>query len=44
MWSVFFSDGKEPLFQYFRKEDALRLIECPHVEAEPGFVPGRSII
>jgi hypothetical protein len=29
-WRVRFLDGKEPSFQYFVKQEDLRLIECPH--------------
>lgn len=44
LWRVFFSDGKTPLLQYFKNEVELRLIECPHANPEPGFVPERGIM
>lgn len=44
MWRVYFSDSKEPLIQYFKKEEDLRLVECPHSKVEPGFVPERPIM
>jgi hypothetical protein len=44
LWRVHFSDGKTPLMQYFKNEDELRLIECPHEEPQPGFVPERGIM
>ena len=44
LWRVFFSDGKTPLMQYFKKEEELRLIECPHDAPQSGFVPERGIM
>jgi hypothetical protein len=29
-WRVRFLDDREPRFQYFVKQEDLRLIECPH--------------
>jgi len=29
-WRVRFLDGREPRFQYFVKQEDLRLVECPH--------------
>jgi len=29
-WRVRFRDGREPRFQYFVKQEDLRLIQCPH--------------
>lgn len=29
-WRVRFLDEKEPHFQYFVKQEDLRLVECPH--------------
>jgi hypothetical protein len=43
-WRVHFSDGKTPLMQYFKKEEELRLIKCPHDTPQPGFVPERGIM
>ena len=43
LWRVFFSDGEKPLLDYF-KPDAIRLIECPHDDPDPGFVPERGIM
>jgi hypothetical protein len=43
LWRVFFSDGKKPALDYFKTE-ALRLIECPHDDPEPSFVPERGIV
>jgi hypothetical protein len=44
LWRVHFSDGKMPLMQYFKSEEELRLVKCPHEEAQPGFVPERGIM
>jgi hypothetical protein len=44
LWRVHFSDGKVPMMQYFKSEDELRLVECPHGEPQPGFVPERGIM
>jgi hypothetical protein len=43
LWRVSFSDGGKPPIDYFKPE-ALRLVECPHPEPEPGFVPERGIM
>jgi hypothetical protein len=43
-WRVFFSDGKQPLLQYFSDEAGLRLIRCPHSNTTPAFVPERGIM
>ena len=43
LWRVTFSDGNTPLIHDLNKEE-LRLIDCPHGEPEPGFVPERGII
>lgn len=43
LWRVFFSDGKRPIMDYFQP-DALTLVECPHDDPEPGFVPERGIM
>lgn len=43
-WRVYFSDSKDPLIQYFKKEDELRVIECPRADPDPGFVPDRPIM
>jgi hypothetical protein len=32
-WRVRFSDGREPLFQYFVRQEDLRLIKCPHTRS-----------
>jgi hypothetical protein len=32
-WRVRFLDGREPLFQYFVREEDLRLIKCPHTRS-----------
>ena len=45
-WGVRFSDGNEPLLTFFKKEEELRLIRCPHSggDSDPRFVPSRSIM
>jgi len=43
-WRVWFSDGKQPLLQYFSNEADLRLIKCPHSDSGPAFVPERGIM
>jgi len=45
-WGVRFSDGKEPLLTFFKNEEELRLIRCPHTgnDSDPGFIPSRSIM
>jgi hypothetical protein len=43
LWRVFFSDGGTPPLAYFKRE-ALRLVQCPHTEPEPGFAPERGIM
>ena len=30
-WRVRFLDGREPRFQYFVRQEELRLIRCPHI-------------
>lgn len=42
LWRVFFSDGKQPILDYYGP-DALELVHCPHAALEPGFVPTRGI-
>ena len=43
-WRVQFHDGKEPLLKYFKIQEELRLIKCPHdAPTESRFVPPRSI-
>jgi len=32
-WRVRFSDGREPLFQYFVRQEDLPLIRCPHTRS-----------
>lgn len=44
LWRVHFSDGVVPMMQYFKTEDELRLVECPHEEPQPCFVPERGIM
>ena len=44
LWRVHFSDGKMPLMQYFKNEEELRLIQCPHEAPQPGFVPESGIM
>ena len=44
LWRVVFLDGKEPPLKYFKKEDEMRLIKCPHSQGEPGFYPARPIM
>jgi hypothetical protein len=43
-WRVFFDDGKQPLLGIIKDALELRLVSCPHTEAEPRFTPARSII
>ena len=42
-WRVIFSDGKEPPLKYFKQEEELRLVKCPHGEGEPGFYPAEPL-
>jgi hypothetical protein len=44
LWRVHFSDGKEPMMQYFKSEAELRVVRCPHSDSGSGFVPARSIM
>jgi hypothetical protein len=37
-WRVQFLDEQEPRFQYFVKQEDLRLVECPHAGKCPGYV------
>jgi hypothetical protein len=43
-WRVVFLDRKEPPLKYFKKEDEMHLIKCPHSQGEPGFYPARPIM
>ena len=43
LWRVFFSDGKQPILDYYG-QDVLELVNCPHTELEPGFRPARGIM
>ena len=43
-WSVYFSDGNDPVMKYFKNLDELRLIKCPHDSTGPAFVPSRPIM
>ena len=35
-WRVRFLDGREPGFQYFARQEDLRLIRCPHTPSRGG--------
>jgi hypothetical protein len=30
-WRVHYTDTREPIMQYFLKEEDLRLVKCPHL-------------
>jgi hypothetical protein len=44
LWRVHFSDGQQPLMQYFKNAEELRLISCPHDPPGPRIVPKRGIM
>lgn len=44
LWRVHFSDGQQPMMQYFQTTDELRLVKCPHDSSQPRFVPARGIM
>ena len=42
-WRVVFLDAKKPQQKYFKRQDEIRLVKCPHSGGEPGFYPERPL-